>query len=296
MRSTVDLSTRKIGVVLNTASGSCTEESGGEIEALLKKHGLRVVRIWCSDSDELPQAFAEVEKRELDVLIVLGGDGTIRSAAELAGGTDLLVLPLPGGTMNVLPKALYGDAPWKDILPKVLGAPAVRSISGGEVAGHRFFISAMCGAPTLWVHAREDVRDHEIGAALKHGKRAFERMFSEKIHYQFNEMHEGDAEAVTITCPLVASTLEDERQALEAAVIDVNHAADVLALATAAAFGQWRDSEKVSVVVTKQVTLSSSHALPIIVDGEAIDVGREAEVVFLPDAFQALVTADEILP
>ncbi|MDB5195299.1 MAG: diacylglycerol kinase family lipid kinase [Parcubacteria group bacterium] len=294
--SAVDLRTRKIGAVLNTASGSCTSESVQEMEAIFEEFELRPVRMWCSASNELPQAFAEVEKRDLDVLVVLGGDGTIRSAAELCNENGPLLVPLPGGTMNVLPKALYGNGSWQDILRAVLSNPQVKPVSGGEVEGHRFFISAICGAPALWAKVRESIREGELGAAIEHGKAALDRMFATKIHYQFNEMHEGETEALTISCPLVSSALEDDREVFEAAVIDVNDAPDVLAFATAAAFGAWRETKQVAIVRTKSVTVSSRRTLPIILDGETMDVGSEARIEFVPHAFSALVPTDEILP
>ncbi|HYE23444.1 MAG TPA: diacylglycerol kinase family protein [Candidatus Paceibacterota bacterium] len=291
----VDLKSLKIGAVLNTASGSCSNESVAEMEAILQEYELTPVRIWCSASDELHLAFAEVAKRDLDVLIVLGGDGTIRSAAELCTPEGPLLIPLPGGTMNVLPKALYGTGSWQEILRSVLMAPTVKRISGGEVAGHRFFIAAVCGAPALWTHVREALRARNIGEMIEHGKVALSHMFADKIHYQFNEMHEGDTEALTVTCPLVSSSLESDRDVFEAAVIDVNDAGEVLALATAAAFGQWREAKQVAIVRTRSVTVSSRENIPIILDGETVDVGTEVSIQFLKEAFDVLVPHNEVL-
>ncbi|MES2225524.1 MAG: diacylglycerol kinase family protein [Patescibacteria group bacterium] len=291
----VDLRTRKIGAVLNTASGSCTNESVPEMEAIFQTYGLKPVRIWCGDSNELPAAFAEVEKRDLDVLVVLGGDGTIRSAAELCTADGPLLIPLPGGTMNILPRALYGGGTWQEILGRVLANPVTKQVSGGEVAGHRFFISAICGAPALWADAREALRAGDIKGVVEYGKVAMSRMFAEKIHYRFNDATEGDVEALTVTCPLVSSGLADDREVFEAAVIDVNDAGEVFALATAAAFKGWREAKRVEVIRTKKVVVSSDRDVPIILDGETVEVGREVSIEFLSIAFTALVPHDEVL-
>jgi diacylglycerol kinase family enzyme len=40
-----------------------------------------------------------------DAVLVLAGDGTARAAAEMAGPDGPLIAPLPGGTMNMLPRA-----------------------------------------------------------------------------------------------------------------------------------------------------------------------------------------------
>ena len=43
----------------------------------------------------------------------LAGDGTARSVASKAKPDGPMIAPLPGGTMNMLPKALYGTGDWK---------------------------------------------------------------------------------------------------------------------------------------------------------------------------------------
>ena len=59
-----------------------------------------------------------------------------------------LIIPLPGGTMNMLPHALYGAHPWARILADTLAAPRVRTVSGGRIGGQTFFQKhQMAGAP-----------------------------------------------------------------------------------------------------------------------------------------------------
>ena len=57
----------------------------------------------------MEQFFTEAAGQKLEVLIVLGGDGTIRTAAEACSEEGPYLIPLPGGTMNMLPRALYGE-------------------------------------------------------------------------------------------------------------------------------------------------------------------------------------------
>jgi diacylglycerol kinase family enzyme len=147
-REMIDLSGRKIAAVLNTASGTCTPESKDEMLAILQEFNVTPAHVWCGSSEGLSVAFDEVKSIQANVLIVLGGDGTIRSAAEQCTGAGPLLIPLPGGTMNVLPKALYGEGSWQDILRKICANPTIKKVSGGEIQGHRFFISAICGAPS----------------------------------------------------------------------------------------------------------------------------------------------------
>src|ERR1700722_14013349 len=59
------------------------------------------------------QVVREAVASDPDLLLVLAGDGTARLAAELCGPDGPPLAPLPGGTLNMLPHALYGMTPWR---------------------------------------------------------------------------------------------------------------------------------------------------------------------------------------
>lgn len=280
-----------VAVLLNTDSGSCNPEAVERMREMLAEHNVQPVHMWCGGSKELDAGFAEVASHDADVLIVLGGDGTIRTAAERMDDPKKYLVPLPGGTMNVLPKALYGEGNWEEILAAVLTQPRSKNVSGGKVGSARFFVSAICGGPTLWTHAREAVREGDFIEAVQRAATATGSTFSEKIHYHFSDTQEGETEALTVTCPLVSSALQDDQKVFEAAVITMRDAIDIFGLATYAAFGSWREAHNVETVRTSAVTVSSEKSVPIILDGESIDAGSQATIEFVPYAFTALVPA-----
>jgi diacylglycerol kinase family enzyme len=86
--------------------------------------------------------------------------------------------------------------------------------------------------------------------------------------------------------------MSDSEQALEAAAIDVENAAELLGLATAAAFGKWRDDESVTLTKTRQVTVQSSRDIPLFLDGEKVKVGKIAEITFVSKAVNVIVPAN----
>ena len=130
-------------------------ESEGKIRDIVKDAGVLEPRTWCGAADQMERSFAEAAGQKLDVLIVLGGDGTIRTAAQGCTKEGPRLIPLPGGTMNMLPRALYGDVPWEDALKNTLRASSARMLSGGRVGDSLFFVAAIVGAPSLWAGARE---------------------------------------------------------------------------------------------------------------------------------------------
>lgn len=61
------------------------------------------------------------------------------------------------------------------------------------------------------------------------------------------------------------SQMSGSEQALEAAVVEVENAAEVVRLATVAAFGKWRDDRKVQLTKTKRLAVRLSRAVAVLV-------------------------------
>jgi len=279
----------KVGAIINTSSGGCDSESEAEMLDILKGAGVTDFKTWCGESDQIERAFAEAATHNPKVLVVLGGDGTIRTAAEACTGTDTYLLPLPGGTVNMLPRALYGDISWQEALRTTLAAPLTKALSGGRTGDELFFVAAVAGAPGLWMEARESIRERDIVDAVEKSAVALQTMFDTQIRYAISSGTGGEADVLAVICPLVSEEMSDSDQALEAAAIDVENAAELLGLATAAAFGRWRDDESVTLTKTRHVTVQSNRDIPLFLDGERIRVGTKAEISFVPNAVNVIV-------
>ncbi|WP_394762175.1 diacylglycerol/lipid kinase family protein [Phenylobacterium sp.] len=287
MTSSADLLRGPIVAILNTGSGSCDASSAGQAEALFAAEGLADVDVVAVTPDRLSDALdAAVAKAK--VLIVLGGDGTIGTAATRCGETGPLLIPLPGGTMNMLPKALYGTSDWREALTATLAAPRLQTVSGGELAGHRFYCAAILGAPSLWADAREAVREGHLLDAAQKAVTATRRSLSDAVDFDFGETS-GSGDAVAVICPLVSDALTGHERALEAVALDLKTATALFGLAFHAAYDGWRNDPSVIRVTTRNVTVTGHGALPTILDGEKVRIGRKAEIRFLPVAFRALV-------
>jgi len=287
----IRLSELKIGAIINTSSGGCDSESEQKIFNILTRAGIVEPRVWCGSADEMTRSFAEATGQNLDVLVVLGGDGTIRTAAEACGEKGPYLIPLPGGTMNMLPRALYGDVAWEESLENTLAAPSLKVLSAGRIAGKQFLIAAIVGAPALLAEPRESMREGNIVDAIEKGSVAFRNMFKTKVQYLISGKMKGETEAVALICPLISEQMSDSEQALEAAIIDVESAAEVVRLATAAAFGKWRDDRNILLTKTKRVDVQSSKDIPATLDGEKVNLGRSAEIDFVSRALTVLVPA-----
>jgi diacylglycerol kinase family enzyme len=287
----IRLSELKVGAIINTSSGGCDSESEQKILSILTRAGIVEPKVWCGEAKEMERSFAEAAGQKLEVLIVLGGDGTIRTAAEACAEKGSYIIPLPGGTMNMLPRALYGDVAWEESLKNTLAAPSLKVLSGGRIAGKQFLIAAIVGAPALLAEPRESMREGNIVDAIEKGSLAFRKMFETKIQYLISGEMKGEAEAVALICPLISEQMSDSEQALEAAVIDVESAAEVIGLVSTAAFGKWRDHRNILLTRTKSMRVQSRNDIPAILDGEKINLGGSAEITFVPKAVTVLVPA-----
>jgi diacylglycerol kinase family enzyme len=285
----VRLSQLKVGAIINTSSGGCDAQSEDEMLQKLEACGVVEPITWCGGAKQIESAFAEATRHNLDVFIVLGGDGTIRRAAEACAAKGSHLMPLPGGTMNMLPRALYGDMSWEDALAKTLAAPSVKALSGGRIGDKQFFVAAIVGAPSLWAEPRESIREGDFVDAIEKGMVAFQKMFETKVQYLISGEISGEAEAVALICPLISEQMSESDQALEAAVIDVDSAAEVIGLVTAVAFGRWRDDRNILLSKTRRVTVSSGTDIPAVLDGERVNLGSSAEVNFVSKAVRVIV-------
>jgi hypothetical protein len=177
---------------------------------------------------------------------------------------------------------------------ETLANPLTKELSGGRVRRNVFFVAAVAGAPGLWMEAREAIREGDILNAVGKASVAFEAMFDTTIQYFISPGVSGKAEVVAVICPLVSEQLCESEQTLEAAAIDVENATELLGLATAVAFGQWRDDESVTLTKTHQVIVQSKKDIPLFLDGERVKVGKEAEIGFAPHAVNVIVPKNPI--
>ncbi len=92
------------------------------------------------------------------LLAVFAGDGTVSSVVSGAQGWDGDVLVLPGGTANLLSRALHGEAGATTIVSRLAELKRVRRdcIRTSKGIG---LIEVLAGPGAAWSHVREDLRE-----------------------------------------------------------------------------------------------------------------------------------------
>jgi diacylglycerol kinase family enzyme len=272
---------RKVQLIANTASGSVGPRAPEEAEKILAEFGVEAV-VHAPQPQDLEACLKQAIDAGPDLLAVLAGDGTARAAVELCGANGPLVAPLPGGTMNMLPYAIYGQIPWQQALRGCLEAGEPRLIGGGEVEGRTFLVAAILGAPALWAPAREAARRGDLRNALRRGQLAWRRAFSGRLRYALDGGARGKAEAVSFICPLTSKALDNEAQYLEADVLTPASATEAFRLAFNAMTGDWRRDPAVQAVACRHAHVWASGGLPAVLDGEPVRLRAKVEVRWRP--------------
>jgi diacylglycerol kinase family enzyme len=286
--SAIDLTKLRIGAVLNISSGSCDAECAAKMAAILAERRIVPTGIETVEGKHIKASIEKMLAQKVDILIVLGGDGTIRTAAELCAHSETKLIPLPGGTMNMLPIALYGEGSWDDILIRTLGSPAFVGVGGGEVEGHRFFCAGIFGSPALWADAREAVRKNRWLDVVDKVVGAYRRTFSRKIRYRFDKGTRGETIALSAICPLISAAVASDAQAFDTVILDPRDLGQAAQLAWSAVFSEWRRDDNVTSVRADTVEISSAVQIPAILDGEKVTLPRAAKIRYLSTCFTAV--------
>lgn len=278
---------RRVVVLVNPLSGSVGPRAAGEVRQIMADYPCEaevVELVGETMNDQIDEALAS----EPDVLFVLAGDGTARAAASKAGPKGPLVSPLPGGTMNMLPKALYGTTDWKAALRDALENGSAQCVSGGVVEGQAFYCAGIFGSPALWAPAREAMRTGKLGLAWTYGRRALRRAFSGKIRVELDLGKPRRSEALVLISPMISRALQ-EPVGLEAAAMNLSDVSEAFRLAANAVFSDWRQDPSVETKPARLVRIRGRSRIPAVLDGEPVLLPNDVTVAFKAKAFQALV-------
>jgi diacylglycerol kinase family enzyme len=284
LTSHVDI--KRVVVLVNPLSGSVGPRAAGEVESILAEYPCEA-EVVSLEGARIDSQIDEALASNPDVLFVLAGDGTARAVASRAGPKGPLVAPLPGGTMNMLPKALYGTADWKLALRSALEDGAPQSVSGGVVEGEAFYCAAILGSPALWAPAREAMRTGKLSLAWAYGRRALRRAFTGRLRYSLDGSPRKKTEALVLISPMISRAL-DEPVGLEAAAMDPSDTSQAFRLAATALFSDWRTDASVTTRPARKIEVWGRSKIPAVIDGEPTLLPHETHVTFIPKAFQAL--------
>ncbi|HRE43840.1 MAG TPA: diacylglycerol kinase family protein [Terricaulis sp.] len=270
-------------VLFNEKAGSVQPGDGERLLELLKAAG---VAQYAVVSAERMTRKLLARAKEFDAIIVLGGDGTARAAAALAPRDAAPLVLLPGGTLNILPKALYGDLPWPEALAAVLERGVEKRMPAGVANGERFFVAAMFGAPTVLARAREAARDGDLPKAVGRLGAYFKRAFTRRIRARPERHTFQKAEAIGALLPSFSGGLEGD--GLEWVHLKATHFVDLARVSVRALGEGWRDDSAVETWPARVGDVVSMGMIPATLDGEPHNFFSRVRVSYDPRGVRVL--------
>lgn len=254
---------KKALVLLNERAGSVGPQAPAQMDEALKAAGVEQFAI--VDATRMSKRLFQRAK-QFDAIIVLGGDGTARHAAELAPRNGPPLILLPGGTLNILPKALYGERTWQEALASVLERGVERRLPVGRANGEAFYVAGFFGPTTLLALARESVREGKPLKAFQRLRHALNRSFSRSIRARAGEGKMRKAEGVGVLCPSFSGGIEADH--LEWVRLDAKHIIDLARVSLRAMTSDWRNDSTVEIGKTETGDIYSQGIIPATLDGE----------------------------
>ena len=267
-------------LICNSQSGSHDEDFMGAIAEICRTSGAPIAATFALPDDDIPDA-AELERRGIDLLLVWTGDGTINAAATKAAGWDGAVLPLPGGTLNLLSKELHGDRPVPEILSDALQGkgrrqpvPMIRS-DGGDA-----FITIVAGPATQWAEVRETMRQDGLIEASRSAPDALDAMMNAPGVAVAG--HGGAYPAIILT---------PTEHGIRADGILTEGTADVLRHGLAWLGGDFRDGPSEEITSGETIILKSAAPISLEYDGELGETPSPARFGLAASAVDFVATA-----
>jgi diacylglycerol kinase family enzyme len=282
---------RRIELVVNEAAGAASLTDVARlvrrVEEALPQTDIRVASVAPQDLERaLDHAFAQAP----DVVVVFGGDGTARSAAKRALTTQVPIAPLPGGTMNVLAKLVFGHA---DLAQAIDDLPACRAtgLDVGMVGGEPFFLSAAFGFAGPLARLREAVRPprhfRTVISATLASMRALGPSLRGGVKWRRAGAEWRRAHTLVVALGSIERVLtpEDEDlhtgERLQAAALRLKSVWDIAKLGgDAVRLRDWRELNQVTLVRARRVELDlNSNRQLAVLDGEPIRLSHATEII-----------------
>ena len=153
----------KIWLVTNSASGSYSEPAVADLVEQFAAAGLALDHVLTIPDETRPDR-STLESAGVDLLAIYTGDGTINRVVTGLYGWAGHVLVLPGGTQNLLSKALHGaDDPAAIVFALATGRTRrinrhlIRTSQGDALC------EVLAGPGAKWSDVREAMRDGDLG-------------------------------------------------------------------------------------------------------------------------------------
>jgi diacylglycerol kinase family enzyme len=286
----------RYAAVVNAAAGAASRLGTTALTSTLNErleHNLLSLRY--TDGRGLCTACDDAIREKPDALLILGGDGTCRTAAAMAAERKVPIVLLPGGTMNVLPKRVWGAETFEQVLERVAsGDVEAGKLDMGDANGQGFFVAAMFGLMPALARVRERFRGAStretlaalgaLGTASRHVLKSSVRISAEELPTSLRTA--GSIVSVGDADQLLPWRQTDEGfRAFECVALNLATWRDAGRIAfKTLRHGDWRGDSKIDNFTTRALRADSGRSTWITLDGEPVKLRGPVDVAYKKDA------------
>ncbi len=268
--------------VINREAGGVRKIGVGRLEALLEEHvEHQLFGIETARGATFPSVVAAALAQRPDGLIAIGGDGTARTVAGYAITAGVPATFVPAGTMNLLPRRLWGERDIEAVLREIgKGAFTREFIPVATLEGEPFFVAAAFGLAPAFGRLREHYRVARsfrrrllaVLQALSLGQRVFRPTVSFR----------SDSHPVARTPALIVTVGDADQlypwrgvspgpRTFECVSVRIGGWRDLLHLGAKSLYSRaWRDDPRVESFEARHVVVGGRGRVWTMVDGEPL--------------------------
>lgn len=244
--------------ITNPSSGSATREKCEAIEAVFAERELALVGRTGFPDEPLPDE-AALAAADADTVVLFAGDGTINAALCKLASWEGSFLILPGGTMNLLAKALHDGLEPAEIIHAAHGETARVALPFAEAGPHRAFVGLIIGPAAQWFRAREAVRKRRFLALFRAMRHAWGRTFGKGVRVSGTVRLRRRYQAVLVT---------PDARGLDVAGIDARDWRSIAELGWNWVSGDWVGAGAVTHAISRHLVIEGRRPVLALFDGE----------------------------
>jgi diacylglycerol kinase family enzyme len=288
-------------LLINAKSGAVLRAGAEHCRALVAAHFPdEILEVVGSPADLIAAARAATADLAIDKVLLVGGDGTAAAIAGVFAGTGKMLVPLPGGTMNMLARDLGYSGDLETAIGELAHAyPAHIDIA--YVNDLPFLNNVVFGTFSAAAESREAIRDAATLTETASAAADFISAVALSDPQDYDIVIDGAAQQVRTNTLMVANNLytgsegfRPTRRSLESGILGVyvaeaQGAIDFISIVYNAISGNLSGTEGVKLQECKSCSVRSKlKRLNMTIDGEVTEIASPAVFSIQPKALTVL--------
>ncbi len=249
--------------ITNPNSGTATRKKCDALEVVFEERGLSLAGRTEFPEEKLPTA-RKLDVAKVDTVVLFAGDGTINAALCALAKWKGSFLILPGGTMNLLAKALHDESDPHKIVHAAHREKRRVALPFIQAGKHRAFVGLILGPAAAWARAREAARKGKVARLFGAARAAWRRTFGEKGIRVDGAPGLGDRYQAVFVTP--------ELGHLDVAAVDARDWRSITELGWGWLTGDWVAARAVSESQAKTLSVRGKGAALALFDGEPVQL------------------------